>query len=189
LGASANSDYFLRSGFVFYGEVEAGFCAGEGADDGGGGGFDGDGAGVSRGELKAVEEDGGALGVDAVAGEGGDEEGDGDLDGLDIFEWRQVEFEWCGFGQELVCSGCAGRGVGLVFDEDGGVFDQIFMAAVQAGVEVAEGGLAEGWGFAAASVGLDVAADRGLHFFWLLMWVHPLPLAGILGVSEMDAMV
>src|SRR5271155_4706771 len=118
-------------GFVFYGEVEAGFGAGEGADDGGGGGFDGDGAGVGGGELESVEEDGGAFGVDAVAGEGSDEEGDGDLDGFDVFEWRQVEFEWCGFGQELGSSGCVGRGVGLVFDEDRRVFDQIFVAAVQ----------------------------------------------------------
>jgi hypothetical protein len=35
---------------------------------------------------------------------------------------------------------------------------------VQAGVEVAEGREAEGWGLAAASVGLDVSADDGFHF-------------------------
>ena len=158
-------DFHLGLVFVFYGEVEAGFGAKEGADDGGGGGFDGDGAGIGGGELKAVEQDGGALGVDAVSGEGGDEKRDGDLDGFDVFERRQVEFEWSGFGQELWCSGCSRRGVGLVLEQNGGVFHQIFVAAVQAGVEVAEGRETEGWRFAAASVGLDVAADGSLHFF------------------------
>ena len=64
------------------------------------------------------------------------------------------------------------------------------MAAVEAGVEVAKGGEAERWGFAAASVGLDVAADGGLHFSGSLnAWLVPPPLGGILGISEMDAMV
>jgi hypothetical protein len=55
-------------------------------------------------------------------------------------------------------------------------------------VEVTEGGEAEGWGFAAASVGLDVSADRGFHFSLLKVEVPPPPW-GILGTSGMDAMV
>jgi hypothetical protein len=83
--------FHLGLGFVFYGEVEAGFGAGQGAYNGGSGGFDGDGAGVSGGELKSVEQDGGALGVDAVSGEGGDEErdaADGELGWLSRREWK-----------------------------------------------------------------------------------------------------
>jgi hypothetical protein len=38
------------------------------------------------------------------------------------------------------------------------IFEQVSVAAVQPGVEVAEGGLAKGWGFAAATVGFDVTA-------------------------------
>ncbi len=132
--------------FVFYCEVDAGSGTGEGADDGGGGGLDGDGAGVGGGELETVEENGGTFGVDAVACQGRDEEGDGDLDGFDVFEWWEIELEWSGFGQALVGFCCTGRGFGLIFEQDWGVFDQMLVAAVQAGVEVAEGRLAEGWG-------------------------------------------
>ena len=85
----ANGAFFSRFGIAKR-EVEAGFCAGEGASDGRGGGFDGDGACVGGGELETVEEDRGAFGGDAVASESGDEEGDGDLDGFDVFEGRKV---------------------------------------------------------------------------------------------------
>ena len=67
-------------------QIDAGFGAGEVADDGSRRRFDGDGAGVAGGELQAVEEDCGTFGVDAVAGESGDEERDGDLDGFGVFE-------------------------------------------------------------------------------------------------------
>ena len=150
---------------IVYCKVDAGFGAGEGSDDGGGGGFDGDGTGVGGGELEAVEEDGGAFGVDAVAGESGDEEGDGDLDRLDVFEGREVDFEL--IGQVLGLDSCRLGLVGAVFEQDGGCFDHVFVAAVEAGVEVAEGGETEAWGLAAASVGLDVAADSGFHFLLL----------------------
>lgn len=43
--------------------------------------------------METVEEDDGAFGGDAIAGESGDEEGDGDLDGFDVFEGREVEFD------------------------------------------------------------------------------------------------
>jgi len=128
-------------GLFLEGEVDAGFGARQGADDGGGGGFDGDGAGVGRGELEAVEQDRGAFRVDAVTGEGGDEQRDGDLDGFDVFERRQVEFER--IGQVLGLAGRRCGGVRIIFEQDRGAFDQVFVAAVQAGMEVAEGREAE----------------------------------------------
>ncbi len=97
-------------------EIETGFSAGEGASDGRGGWFDGDGACVGRGELEAVEKDGSAFGGDAVAGEGGDEERDGDLNGLDVFEGREVEFDGIlrgVIGQILGRSDAEEEGLGL----------------------------------------------------------------------------
>jgi hypothetical protein len=161
-------------------EVASGFCAGDGADDGGGVGFDDDGLRVGGGELEAVEEDGGAFGVDAIAGEGGDEEGDGDLDGLGVFDGREVEFDGIVrgvIGQVLGAAGCRCDGIGVGLNEGlnqgGAVFEQVFVAAVEAGVEVAEGGEAEGWGLAASSVGFDVAAGGGWHFWLLEVLVSP----------------
>ena len=98
----------------------AGFCAGDGADDGAGVGFGDDRLDVGGGELEAVEEDCGAPRIDAVAGEGGDEQGDGDLDGLGIFGRREIELDgirggnWGESGMVLGGFGgeCAGIGLG-----------------------------------------------------------------------------
>lgn len=158
---------FSRMALVPYREVKAGFGAGEGADDGGGVRLDGDGLGVGGGELEAVEEYCGALGVDAVAGEGGDEERDRDLDGLGVFNGREVEFDWIlggVIGQVLGGSGCGCGRVGVGIGERGAVFDQVSVATVEARVEVAEGRESERWGLAAFSVGFDVAAGCGWHF-------------------------
>jgi len=54
--------------------------------------------GVGGGELEAVEEAGGAFGVDSVKSEGGDEEGDGDLDGFCVFEGGEVDLGEFGGG-------------------------------------------------------------------------------------------
>jgi hypothetical protein len=48
--------------------------------------------------LQGVEDSGGAAGVDPVAGKGGDDEGDGDLDGLRVFQRREIQLD---FGCDL----------------------------------------------------------------------------------------
>jgi len=128
-------------------EIQAGFGASDGSSDGGGVGLDSDGFRVGGGQLKAVEKDCGALGVDAVAGEGGDEQGDGDLDGFGVFDGREVELDWIlsgVIGQVLGRSGCGCGRVGAAIGQGGGVFDQVPVAPVEARVEVAEGGETEG---------------------------------------------
>jgi hypothetical protein len=131
---------------VAYRQVESGFGAGEGASDGGGGWFNGDGARVGGGELQAIEENRSAFGGDTVAGQGGDEKRDGDLDGFDVFQGREVKLDRVlrgVIGQVLGCAGCRGASVVVGLDEGGAIFDQVFVAAVEAGVEVTEGGETE----------------------------------------------
>ena len=111
----------------FNGEIGAEVALDYVADYSAGERLGGDGFCVGGGQLEAVEEDGGALGVDAVAGEGGDEERDGDLDGFGVFEDGEVDFDEVGGGD--VWGGPGDRRVGL---------DHEVLALVDAGVEVAE---------------------------------------------------
>jgi hypothetical protein len=93
------------------------------ADYVGGIGDDLEAFGVCRGELQAIEEDGGPFGLDRVAGEGVDDFGEGGLDGLAVFE--------CG---ELDDGARAGE------IRTAGKFVAVFgVAVVEAAVEVAEG--------------------------------------------------
>ena len=93
--------------------------------------------------MKTVEQDGGALRVDAVASEGGDQEGDGDLDGLDVFEWREVELEGDGFGEILWCFGGGCWRVGVVWGQNWCGFNEMSVATEESGVKVTEGGASE----------------------------------------------
>ena len=114
----------------------------------GGGGFGGGVGGVAGGELEAVEDGGGATGVDTVPRNGGDDEGDGDLDGLTVLEQGQVEL---GVGgrrrRERKClrDGVAGGIVDdLVGDLGGRGEGERAMAGAELPVEVAKGVAGEG---------------------------------------------
>ena len=112
--------------------------------------------------MESVEKDCGAFGIDAVAREGGDEQRDRDLDGLGVFDGREVEFDglrWGGFGCRASSSGCGRCG----FDQKKAGFEQMFVPSVEMGVKVAEGGRYEGWGLASFSVDFDVATGSKGH--------------------------
>jgi hypothetical protein len=102
--------------------------------------------GVVGGQLKAVEESCGSLGVELAGGEGVDDDGKGDLDGLAVFEGGELNVL---AGDEVAASGI-GVAVGAV-------------ALVEAGVEVAVVCGGECGALALQAVGLDVAADWILH--------------------------
>ena len=100
---------------------------------------------VSGGDLEAVEEEAGALGVDLVGGEGAEDFGEDDLDGAAVFEQGQ------GDGRGLRRGG--GGSVGYGF---GGRDARISAAGLK--VEVAEAVSADGDGAAFLSAGTDVLA-------------------------------
>ncbi len=118
----------------------------DGADDVGREGFGVEAAGVVAGELEAVEESSGSLDVELSGGEGVDDDGEGDLDGFAVFEGGEFDVL---AGDEVAAGGRSGA--------EGAV------ALVEAVVEVAPCSVGEGWGLAAGSVGLDVAAEGVLH--------------------------
>ena len=120
-------------------EVEAFGGGFEGAD--GVGGFGAEAGGVVAGELEAVEEGGGSFGLEAAGGEGVDDAGEGELDGFSVFEGGELDV----LAGDEVAAGGLGVAVG-------------FVAVVEAVVEVAPLLGSEGWGFAARSVGSNVAA-------------------------------
>jgi hypothetical protein len=128
----------------------------------GGVGLGAQGGGVDGGELEAVEEGGGATGLQVSGGEGVDDDGEGDLDGFAVFEGGELD---------------------VLAGEGGGVAEAA-VALVEAVVEVAPYSRGEGGGFAAGSVGLDVAAE------WVLHGSSPwgVPPGGYLRGSSMTAM-
>jgi hypothetical protein len=83
---------------------------------------------------------------DAAGYERVDGGGDGDLDGGAVFQCREVE-------------------EGLVGDEagDGELVAVEVVGAVEAAVEVAEGGAGESHSVALEAIGFDVTADRDAH--------------------------
>jgi hypothetical protein len=87
-------------GFGFFGEVDDGSGLGEveavgggldGEDDVGGVGLGVDALSIVAGQLEAVEDGGGALGLELAGGEGVDYCGDGELDGFAILERVQLD--------------------------------------------------------------------------------------------------
>jgi hypothetical protein len=70
-------------------------------------------AGVVGGELEAVEESGGAPGVELPGGESVDDDGEGELDGLAVFEGDELDVL---AGDQVVTGGLGGAegGVALV---------------------------------------------------------------------------
>ena len=63
----------------------------KGADDAGGVGFGLEAGRVAGGKLEAVEQSGGALGVEVAGGEGVDDDGESDLDGFAVFEGGELD--------------------------------------------------------------------------------------------------
>jgi len=124
-------------------------------------------AGVAAGDLEAVEEECGALGVDAVLGERGDGEGERYLDGVTVLEGWEVELEeWVGEDGIALGTVLEGHGEGHgVEDGDGGVVASAAtaVAALELDVVVAEGLVEEGERTAALSVGLDVTTEFRGH--------------------------
>lgn len=86
LSAAASRAVVDLEGGSGFGQVEA-FGGGlDGADHVGGVGAEVEVGGVDGGELEAVEEGGGAAGVELAGSECVDDDGEGDLDGLAVFE-------------------------------------------------------------------------------------------------------
>jgi hypothetical protein len=91
------------------------------------------------------------------------------LDGFGVFKGREVQFD---FRRDL---GGLQDGLGW-FRQVLVVFDQLSVTAVQAGAEVAESGLAEGRGFAAAAVGFDMRHRvSGMSFYPLFSSLRLIP--------------
>ena len=95
---------------------------------------------IRGGELYAVEEGGGAAGIERAAGEHVDYDGEGDLDRVVVLQRVEVDG---------VSGGAGGEGGRTASDG---------VALVVALVKVAEVLASEGWGLALAAVGLGVAA-------------------------------
>ena len=83
--------------------------------------------GVDGGKLEAVEEGGGAFGLEVSGGEGVDDDGEGDLDGLAVFEGGEFDVL---AGDKVAGAGCGGA-------------PKAGVALVEAGVEVAVRGFLE----------------------------------------------
>jgi len=128
------------------GEVEAVGAGVYVADDFGGVGSGVEAGGVVGGQLQAVEESGGAAGVEIAGGEGVDDDREGDLNGLAILEGVELDVL---AGDEVAAGGV--------------VVAEALVALVETGVEVAPDSVGERWGLAARSVGLDVAAECVFH--------------------------
>jgi hypothetical protein len=105
---------------------------------------------VEAGDLKAVEEEAGAAGVDVVGGDAAEDFADRGLDGRTVFRQRQVE------------GGAAAAALARFVD---------WLA--RGVVVVAELFLAEAWTGAAASVGEDVATLVLFGGFDCLLHVFP----------------
>jgi hypothetical protein len=102
--------------------------------------------GVGRGELEAVEEDGGATVLDEAQSKPANDFGESDLDGFPVFERRE---------RDPVAEGFTGL--------TGDVIPEAGVGSVEAGVEVAEDVLFEGDGAALQAVGFDVTTEVDLH--------------------------
>jgi len=138
---------------------------------------------IGCGDLQVVEHSGGALGFEAILAEYGEDHGESELDGVGVFEGREIEED-------------GAAGVGVVLGEERFAADAVeFIATdvvenvagtVVGWVEGAEMGIGgrvveaerlavEGRRLAAATAGTDVTTVERGHGFSLGMEVPPLP--------------
>ena len=120
------------------------------------------------GHSKHVAQNAGAAEMDASLGDGMEEHGGGELDGLRVFERREVDFVLVGVGASDLHGVFPGTDerlfvlrivtVARVYDLAGG--KGAVMLFVKTDVEVAERFAGECGRLAAKAVGFDVAADR-----------------------------
>jgi hypothetical protein len=133
-------------GWSFQDDIEAFGRGFDAADDAAGVGFCVEAAGVAGGQLKTVEQDGGALDIEIADGQGVDDDRERDLHGFAVFEGGEFDV----LAGDEVAAGWSLEAEGLV-------------ALMEAGVEVAPDSGGQGWCFAAGSVGLDVTAECVWH--------------------------
>ena len=116
---------------------------------------------VLRGDLEAVEEQAGAFGIELAGGDGVDDQGERDLNRTAIF--KRQEGDWFDLPRRIFEGGAGTGGLGVDGYESvrsSGLRPglEAIRETLEAAVEVAVIGVADGGGVAFFPAGLDVAA-------------------------------
>jgi hypothetical protein len=141
----------------------------------------GDVAGVDGGDLKVIEHAGGAGRLNAVLAKDGEDHGEGELDGVGVFEGREIEEDGAAgvdvvLGQERLAADGVEFAVGeFVGDVVGAVLGRLEGAKMGLGVGVVEAvsPAAKSRRLAAAAAGTDMTTIFGRH--WILLEAGGVP--------------